>query len=71
MNSSNCCVVSSPGLVGLEHVVEVGEHVLHPGHVLLGDVAHRPGHLVEVALHELLAQLVDELLELLAGLATT
>ena len=32
---------------------------------------HRAGHLVEVALHELLAQLVDELLELLARLAST
>ena len=39
------------------------------GHVLGRHVAHRAGHLVEVALHQLLAELVDQLLELLAGLA--
>ena len=45
------------------------EHVLHAGHVLGRDVAHGPGHLVEVALRELLAQLVEQLLEALPGLA--
>ncbi len=35
-----------------------------------GDMSlHGAGHLVDVALHELLAELVEELLELLAGLA--
>ena len=59
---------SSPRCPLLEHLVQLGQHVLHPGHVLGTDIAHRAGHLVEVALHELLAQLVGELLELLSGL---
>ena len=49
-------------------VVELGQHVLHPGHVLGRHRLHRARHLVDEALHELLAQLVDQLLELLAGL---
>ena len=50
----------------LEHLVELGEHVLHPRHLLGRDVLHALGHLVEVALHELAAQLVHQLLEPLA-----
>ncbi len=51
-----------------EHLVELGEHVLHPLHLRGVDVAHRAGHLVEVALRELLAQLVEQLLEPLPSL---
>ena len=47
----------------LEHLVELGEHVLHPLHPLGREVLHALGHLVEVALHQLLAQLLHELLE--------
>ena len=47
----------------LEHLVELGEHVLHPRHLLGRHVLHALGHLVEVALHQLLAQLVHQLLE--------
>ena len=54
---------SSPRSRLVEHLVELGEHVLHPLHLLGIDVAHRAGHLVEVALHELLAELVEQLLE--------
>ena len=68
MNRSKSGVLAALAL--LEHLVELGEHVLHALHLLGADVAHRAGHLVEVALHELLAELVDQLLELLAGLAT-
>ena len=53
-------------LAHLEQLVELGEHVLHPLHVFGRDVLHRTGHLVEVALHQLLAELLHELLELLA-----
>ena len=54
----------------LEHLVELGEHVLGALHLPRGHgFAHGPGHLVEPALGELLAQLVDELLELLPRLA--
>ena len=52
----------------LEHLVELGEHVLHRCHVLGTHVVHRAGHLVEVALHELLAELVDQLVEALPRL---
>ena len=45
------------------------EHVLHAGHRLGVHLGHRPGHLVEVALGQLLAQLVHQLVEPLAGLA--
>ena len=62
-----------PGEIGflaaltlLEHVVELGEHVLHSLHALGREVLHALGELVEVALHELLAQLVHQFLELLA-----
>ena len=51
----------------LEHLVEVGEHVLHALHLLGRHVLHAFGHLVEVALEQLLAQLVHQLLEPLAG----
>ena len=51
----------------LEHLVELGEHVLHALHPLRRHVLHPFGHLVEVALHELLAQLVHQLFEPLAG----
>ena len=51
------------GLAHLEQLVERAEHVLHARHVLGAHVAHRPGHLVEVALHELLLELVDQLVE--------
>ena len=47
----------------LEHLVELGEHVLHLRHALGRHVLHALGHLVEVALHQLLAQLVHQLLE--------
>ena len=53
----------------LEHLVELGHHVLHALHVLGGHVLHTIGHLVDVLLHQLLAQLVHQLLELLARLA--
>ncbi len=46
-----------------EHLVQLGEHVLHPLHLRGIDVAHRAGHLVEVALRQLLAELVEQLLE--------
>ena len=52
----------------LEHLVELVEHVLHALHLLGVEVAHRAGHLVEVALRELLAELLDQLLEPLARL---
>ena len=55
----------------LEHLVERGQHVLHARHVLGRHVLHRPGHLVDVALHQLLAELVEQLLEPLAGLRPT
>ena len=50
----------------LEHLVELVHHVLHGLHPLGGEVLHAFGHLVEVALHELLTQLVHQLLEPLA-----
>jgi hypothetical protein len=55
-------------LAHLEHLVERAEHVLHARHVLRAHVAHRAGHLVEVALHELLLELVDQLVEALPRL---
>jgi len=42
----------------VERGIEVGQHVLHALHVLGGHVAHRPRHLVDVLLHDLLAELV-------------
>ena len=51
----------------LEHLVQLGEHVLHARHLLGRDVLHALGHLVEVALQQLLAQLVHELLERATG----
>ncbi|MBK9181371.1 MAG: hypothetical protein IPM45_17780 [Acidimicrobiales bacterium] len=63
---------SEVGLLALgplvEHAVELGEHVLHALHLLGAHVAHGPGHLVDVALHQLLAEPVEELLEPLLGL---
>ena len=58
-----------PGLLHGEQVVEVVEHVLHALHGLGGHLLHGPGHLVEVALRHLLAELVHQLVELLARLA--
>ena len=58
-----------PGLLHGEQVVEVGEHVLHALHGLGGHLLHGPGHLVEVALRQLLAELVHQLVELLPRLA--
>ena len=52
----------------LEHVVELGHHVLHAGHVLGGDVLHGPGHLVELLLHQLLPELLEQVVEALLGL---
>ena len=52
----------------LEHLVELGQHVLHPGHVLGRHVLHGARDLVDEALHELFAQLVHQGLELLPGL---
>ena len=52
----------------LEHVVELGEHVLHALHVLGRDVLHALGDLVEHLIGELLAQLLHQLFELLARL---
>ena len=52
----------------VEHLVELGQHVLGAGHGLGRHVAHGAGHLVEPALGELLAELVEQLLEPLAGL---
>ena len=58
-----------PGLLHGEQVVELVEHVLHALHGLGGHLLHGPGHLVEVALRHLLAELVHQLVELLARLA--
>ena len=55
----------------LEHLVELGEHVLHARHLLGRHVLHALGHLVEVALHQLVAQLVHQLLEPLARAASS
>ena len=71
MNSSNVCVVSSPRSRWLEHLVQLGQHVLHALHLLGVDVLHRAGHLVEVALHQLLAQLVEQLARTARGPPTT
>ncbi len=51
----------------LEHAVQLGHHVLHPLHLLGRDVLQGIGHLVELRLEQLLAQLVHQLLEALAG----
>ena len=48
----------------LEHLVEARQHVLHPRQLLGRHVLHALGHLVEVALHQLLAQLVHQAFEL-------
>ena len=55
------------GLLHGEQVVEVVEHVLHALHGLGAHLLHGPGHLVEVALRHLLAELVHQLVELLAA----
>ena len=52
----------------VEHVVQLGHHVLEPGHVLGRHRAHRSRHLVDGLLHELLTQTVDEVLEALLRL---
>ncbi len=68
--SMNCSKPgSSPRSVALDHLVQRGHHVLHPRHVLGGHVLHAFGHLVDVALHQLLAELVHQLLEPALGLA--
>ena len=51
----------------LEHVVQLGEHVLHPLHLLGRHLRHALLQLVEHRVEELLAQLVHQLLELLTG----
>ncbi len=55
-------------LAPLQHLVEAGQHVLEALHLLRRDVLHARGHLVDVALHELLAELVEQLLEALRRL---
>ena len=52
----------------LEHLVQLGEHVLHALHVLGRHVLHALGDLVEHLVGELLAELLHQLLELLARL---
>ena len=52
----------------LEHLVELGHHVLHGRHVLGRHGPHLARHLVDGLLHQLLAQLVDQLVEALLGL---
>ena len=54
---------------GFQHLVEVVEHVLHALQRLRRHVRHGRRHLVEVALHQLRAQLVHQLVEGLPGLA--
>ena len=49
-----------------EHVIELSEHVFHAGHVFGRHVLDRSRHLVDVLLHQLLAQFLDKFLELLA-----
>ena len=50
--SMNCSKPgSSPRLVPLEHLVELGQHVLHALHVGRGHVLHALGHLVDDLLH--------------------
>ena len=51
-----------------EHAVEGVEHVAHPLDLVVVDVLQRSRHLVEEALDQFLAQLVHQLLELLASL---
>ena len=50
-----------------EHLIEVGHHVFHALHVFWRDGFHGAGHLVEVALGQLLFELLHEFLELLPG----
>ena len=50
-------------LAALEHLVEGGHHVLHPGQVLGRHLLHRPAHLLEELVGELLAQPVEQRLE--------
>ena len=49
----------------VEHVVELRHHVFEPFHVFGRHVAHTFGHLVELALHQLLAQSIHEIVEAL------
>jgi len=49
-----------------EHVVELGEHVFHAGHVFGRHVFNCARHLIDVLLHQLLAQFFDKFLELFA-----
>ncbi len=57
------------GGAGFQHLIEVVEHVFHALHRLGRHVRHGRRHLVEVALHELRAELLHELVEGLTGLA--
>ena len=51
----------------LEHLVELGEHVLHACELLGRHLRHALLQLIEHGVEQLLAQLVHQLLELLAG----
>ena len=53
----------SPRLALLEHAVEGVERLAHPGQLLGVGGAHGLGHALEVGVGDLLAQLLDELLE--------
>ena len=59
----------APGGPGFQHLVEVVEHVLHPLEGLRRHVRHGRRHLVEIALHQLGAQLLHQLIEGLPGFA--
>ncbi len=57
--------------VGLDHVVQRVQHVLHPGHVLGCGVLQCLLHAAELRVEHLAAQQVGNLLERLAGLRRT
>ncbi len=57
-----------PGCPPLEHGVEIGHHVLEPGHLLGVRVAHRLGHAAHVAVQHLPADFLEQLGERLLGL---
>ena len=69
MNSSKSSWVSSPSLVLLEQLVEVVEHLVDRGAVLVGRVLERLLHAGEPLVEHLAAEQVLDLLVVLARLA--
>ena len=59
---------SSPRRTLVEHLVELGQHVLHPSHVLGRHRLDGPGHAVDVRVEHLLAEPLDQLVEPPLGL---